>query len=141
MSSGHHGYSKINGMERLHRVLKTRRHAARALPHPGEEYTHADLPDCVASQSTFKKFKHLGVIHSCGHDGERHRWRTDPQIYEWIQTNLRGEPPGPCNHRGVRNLRDGAYSCLHDDCDAEFGRAIAERRFEGEYVEVSSDAR
>lgn len=125
MSSGHHGYSKINGMERLHRVLKTRRHAARALPHPGEEYTHADLPDCVASQSTFKKFKHLGVIHSCGHDGERHRWRTDPQIYEWIQTNL----------------RDGAYSCLHDDCDAEFGRAIAERRFEGEYVEVASDAR
>lgn len=31
----------------------------------------------------------------------------------------------PCEHRGIRNLGDGTYSCAVDDCNVTFGREQA----------------
>jgi hypothetical protein len=51
---------------------------------------------------------------------ERYRERAQEIV------DSRDSPVG-CGHSGVRNLRDGGFTCTDDDCDVEVSRAEVER--------------
>jgi len=53
-------------------------------------------------------------------------WRISPvgrEVLEWLE-----EPNTlPCGHQGLRNLRNGGYTCQNENCDQEFSKATAKK--------------
>jgi len=115
-------------------IIKNRFHAARQLPHPKYEWTTADLPEVVKKQ--VQSFRFHGVIVPLDYDRSddytRRVYKTERTAWDVILTleEQFDGIPGPCEHRGVRNLGDGEYTCSMDDCDARFDRETARRRLD-----------
>jgi len=55
-------------------------------------------------------------------------WRISPQGREMLEQVEEPETL-PCGHQGLRNLRDGGYTCQKESCDNEFSKATAKRLF------------
>lgn len=98
--------------------------AARALPAPAAEWRFRDIDRL--EMPTLRKFRKIGAVEVVENPsyGRASTYRTAKPAWEFI-SDLDGSP-GPCPHRGIRNLRDeDGYSCPVDECDARFDRETA----------------
>jgi hypothetical protein len=59
-------------------------------------------------------------------------WRCPPEVAGWIDETIDAPPYLPCGHSGIRNLRDGGFTCCRDSCDREFPRDVAREVLEQE---------
>lgn len=61
-------------------------------------------------------------------------WTVPKDLHEVIERHATDDSiTHPCaekGHHGVRNLRDGGYSCQNDGCDVEFDRETARKLIE-----------
>lgn len=112
-------------MSGSHTLLRARRVAAEALPHPDKTWAKADIPPAL--EETLNKFHQKGIIEiveQAQQDSYRYNiYRTAPAAYEYVQ--LLPDPPSSCGHTGIRNLGAGRFTCTNDQCDVEFGREEA----------------
>lgn len=112
------------------KILYANSDAGRALPAPDETWVFGDIE--AIDRSALRLFINAGVVDRLGRvhlTNERrtvYEYRTDRSVYKWVQANLSDQDLMPCGHRPLRNLADGGFSCLNDDCDAEFSREVAE---------------
>lgn len=100
------------------------------LPPPDETWTRSEAPPEL--QDVLETFRRKDVVQAVGwrdRQRDRREYRTHPKAYEQADRYDR-ELPGDCNHRGVRNPRDGPYTCRRDDCDVELTREEAIARIQ-----------
>lgn len=114
-------------------IIRNNKIPALELPHPSELWTRWSVSDAVAKRRRKLQANHIIYVvenHRQSED-ECNVYRTNPQAYNWIQANVNRPKTLPCGHSGIRNLRDGGYTCYDDDCQAEFDRAAAEEVLRG----------
>jgi len=125
-SSENSGHKPEQTTSRTAQIIRSRQHDIRQLPDPDETWLLQDVP---LSRRRASKLRQSGAIKTVGQvtnrGNQRLVYRVDPDVSEAVARMP--EPETPCGHTGVRNLRDGAFTCTRDDCDVEFSREIAER--------------
>jgi len=78
------------------------------------------------SQPEFKSLVRRGFVIKVCRDptDDIHQWQLKAGVREAIDDAAAGANWLPCGHRPFRNPRDmDGYTCLHDDCDAEYTKA------------------
>lgn len=106
-------------------VLRANPDATARLPSPADEYRRSALPEEV--QRVFKRFREHGVVERVGRtDDGANTYRTDAGAYEVAREIRRERRTLPCGHGGMRNLRDGDYTCGNPDCGAHYDRETVE---------------
>jgi hypothetical protein len=113
-------------------ILRVEAVAACQLPDPEETWTRDDAPDAL--RAALDRFVANGIVRveTRGYNNQPAEYRTHPGAPSQVATIEATLTRTPCGHKGVRNLRDGAYSCTNEDCDAEFGREVAEAVVRGD---------
>jgi hypothetical protein len=84
----------------------------------------------VSKQTVMTLHRH-GIIEPVGVIETKHRaegvsiWQCRRQYRERAQEILAArDGPVGCGHTGLRNLRDGGFTCTDDDCDVEVSREV-----------------
>lgn len=109
-------------------VLRYYQDAASQLPEPGKEWERSEVGKAL--QKAMRKFSFHDIIYRQTWGGDSAMWETDAKCYEYVQEDLEaGDQRLPCNHRGLRNLGNGQFTCMKDHCSQTFDRETAERIF------------
>lgn len=103
---------------------------ALALPHPEEKQWAAKDIDADVDGPTLRRLGEWGVLKRVGRDVDgRCLWRTRWGAAAWIEHNVEVGDRFPCGHHGLRNIPDGGFTCLVEDCDREFPERVAREVF------------
>lgn len=111
-------------------VLRTHPVATKNLPEPTVIWDRVTIAehsaDPEAVRRVIKRFTEFGIIrrHGIQHrNGQNYRqYSTHPAAYEY---DVSGRDVWPCGHTGLRNLGDGRYTCLNDECEKVYDKATA----------------
>lgn len=110
-------------------VIRGRYDALQALPAPDDgPFATVDLPDhlscMLGSLMTVNAIRVVERIRT--RDLKRNTYRTDRSFWEALQAYEPNQASLPCSHHGLRNIRDGEYTCMAEWCDETFDRAAVE---------------
>ena len=113
-----------------YRALQAYQLEAEKLPPHGYKWRSCQIR---LSTAAVKRFARAGVIQKVGKGNPKKNraiWMTTPGVYEWVQDTIAGADRTPCqNATGIRNLGDGEYTCLDEDCDCRMDRETVEEVF------------
>jgi hypothetical protein len=118
-------------MRGAHTMLRAEMDVAKHLPHPEHTWVTADVPNPLGDR--VRRYHQYGVVRRVERGGRNREqpstWETTRPAFEYVNDVVeKTHTPGPCDHKGVRNLGGGEYSCTTEDCEARFSREIAEAR-------------
>jgi len=120
--------------------------ACRLPPHQKTWAQHdLELPqDALAAFSRADIIRSVGRVDPGDHPSSRTRateWKTASGVVTYAEKRLGGQTWTPCGcSTGIRCVETGSlYSCRDDDCDAQFGRAVAEAVVNDESLPENGD--
>lgn len=88
----------------------------------------------VPSNAQLGKYRREDIIEEVSVEyegGDMYRYYEIADPARDVLERMREGVDTPCEHRGIRNLGDGEYTCGAEFCDVRFGRDTAREAMEG----------